>query len=395
MRRLTIGVWKRENYASTIGGGFTYYAELIDCISKTKFSNADICFLGLESSTLENIGLYKYHPIKWRLPKFRIFLRFVDLIGPNIFRIKFIKKHYESLIKKQNESLYSELKNICDIIYYPYPMCQYPNFPFIYTLWDLGHFSSYAFPEVSNEDIFESRKDHHDKILFKALMILCESQTGKTDAINYLRLNEDRLKVLPLFPSGIISEKIIPSKPQIINNDCFFIHYPAQFWAHKNHYNLISAFSLIAYKYPLLKLLLTGSDQGNKSYILNAIKDFNLEGTVIDLGFVTIEELKWLYLNSKGLVMPTLLGPTNMPPLEALALGCPVAASDLPGHHEQMGDNAIYFNPLDIEDIKDAIENLITSEIKHTPHLTPTIHTNMALLDKYFLELTTIRQTWC
>jgi glycosyltransferase involved in cell wall biosynthesis len=274
-------------------------------------------------------------------------------------------------------------------------MCKYENFPFIYTLWDLGHLNSYAFPEVSNEGIYEERKNHHDNIPFKALMVFCESETGKKEAIHYLRLNEERVRVLPLFPSGVISEKMTPSKPQMIDSDSIFIHYPAQYWAHKNHYNLILAFLLIAKKYPHLKLILTGSDHGNKkTYITKIINENNLEDRVIDLGFVPLEELKWLYLHSKGLIMPTILGPTNMPPLEAVALGCPVAVSDLPGHREQLGDNAKYFNPLDIEEIKNAIEYLFNNDNKPTTSLLLTIQTNMVLLDKYFGEIKTIRHTW-
>jgi glycosyltransferase involved in cell wall biosynthesis len=180
----------------------------------------------------------------------------------------------------------------------------------------------------------------------------------------------------------------------MIDSDLIFIHYSAQCWAHKNHYNLICAFRLIADKYPSLKLILTGSDNVNTAYIINTIKENNLEDRIINLGFVPLEELKWLYKHSRGLIMPTLLGPTNMPPLEALALGCPVAVSNMPGHREQLGNNAIYFNPLDIEEIKNAIENIINHKFERSISPFPSIQTNMVLLNKYFGELKTIRQTW-
>lgn len=389
MRRLKIGVWLLEKYDPTTGGGFGYYSELIECISKTKFSNADICFLGEHNSTHDKVGQHKYYSVKLRMRN-GVLPRLIKLIGTKIFRINPIINYYQNLDKKQ----YQLLHNICDIIYYPTQFCKYENFPFIYTLWDLGHITTFAFPELSNDDIFEGRKKHFDRIPFKALMVFCESETGKKDTINYLRLNEDRIRVLPLIPSGVIAEKNVPSKPKMVDSDCIFIHYPAQFWAHKNHYNLICAFCLIADKFPTLKLILSGSDYGNKPYITKTIEENNLEDRVIDLGFIPLTELKWLYVHSKGLIMPTLLGPTNMPQLEALALNCPVAISDIPGHREQMGDNAIYFNPLDIEDIKNAIENLINSNYKLKASLLPTIQSNMVLLDKYFAELKLLRHTW-
>lgn len=394
MRRLRIGVWLHENYRPTVGGGYGYFTELVDCISQTKFSNADICFIGEHTSNIDKVGNYKYYSVKWRQRKNSVLSKFIKVFGTRVFHINTIKKYYANLDKKQNESICSELHSYCDIIYYPVPMCRFQNFPFIYTLWDLGHLSTYAFPEVSNEGIFEGRKDHHDKIPFKALMVLCESETGKIDAIHYLRLNQERIRVLPLFPSGVISENIVPAKPRSIDSDLVFVHYPAQFWAHKNHYNLICAFSSLVNKYPTLKLVFTGSDKGNKTYITKIIRERNLEERVIDLGFISVEELKWLYTHSKGLVMPTLLGPTNMPPLEALALNCPIAISDLPGHREQLGAFAIYFNPLNVEEIKNAIELLLKSPIKPPTQPLSTIQTNMVLLDNYFAELKVIRHTW-
>ena len=394
MQKLRVGVWLRKNYNPTDGGGYGYYSELVDCISKTEFSNAEICYLGEHTLEQDSIGYYKYYTIKGQQRRMGFVLRWIKIFGTRAFRISFIQRYCYALEKKQNETLYSHLHDICDVIYYPLPMCRFSNYPFIYTLWDLGHLSSYAFPEVNDNGNFEGRKHHHDEIPFKALMVFCESETGKNDAIKYLRINEKRIKVLPLFPSGVISENVIPARPQIVHQDLAFIHYPAQYWAHKNHYNLIFAFRLVADSYPNVKLILTGSDHGNKSYVLNAIRENNLEDRVIELDFVSFAELKWLYLHSKGLIMPTLLGPTNMPPLEALALGCPVAVSDLPGHREQLGNNAIYFNPLDIEDIKKAIEILITRDIVQPPVPIPTIKQNMNLLDSYFAELKMIRQTW-
>lgn len=390
MRRLKVGVWLVDNSVPNLGGVFGYYSELIDAISKTKFSNADICFLGDHSLAITDIGYYKYYSIRrWQKIK-RKLLQYLKLFDNNLLSLRLIRDIRQNISKKQNEALLE----ICDIIYYPLQMCIYEDFPFIYTLMDLGHLNSYPFPEVSYNGIFENRKSHFNTIPFKALMILCESEAGEQEAIHYLRLREERLRVFPLFSSQVISEKIVAEKPELINLDWIFIHYPAQFWAHKNHYNLICAFELVLNKFPDLKLILTGSDHGNKEYIRKTIKENHLNDSVIDLGFVSIPELKWIYTHSKGLIMPTLMGPTNMPPIEALALECPVAISDFPGHREQLGDNAIYFNPLNVADIQHAIENILENNCKRPASVYSTIQANMILLDKYFDEVRTIRRTW-
>ena len=394
MRKLRVGVWINNNISATLGGGPGYYSEIIECISRTKFINADICFIGEQALGSTDFGIYKYFSVKNIRSNKYLLIKIIGGIISKLFHIKAISKIYYEISHKSKLKQYDQLLKLCDIIYYPTPMCKFPDFPFICTLWDLGYLNTFAFPEVTSYENFEKKKYHNEVTLFKALMIFCESDAGKKEAVKYLNINEDRVRILPLFPSKVISENLLPSKPEVVDQECMFIHYPAQFWPHKNHFNLLQAFKEVCDKFPGLKLLFTGSDQGNKGYIFEAINELGLSGNVIDLGFITLAELKWIYIHSKGLVMPTLIGPTNMPPLEALALGCPVAVSDMPGHREQLEDNAIYFNPLDINDIKRSIESLLENKNERKPVSVPTVNDNMELLDKYFGELKSVRQMW-
>ena len=74
------------------------------------------------------------------------------------------------------------------------------------------------------------------------------------------------------------------------------------------------------------------------------------------MGFIDNEDIVELYKNSLALVMPTYFGPTNIPPLEAFALGVPVLYSDLPGLRDQVGDSALL---LDLNDPNSMAKNLI------------------------------------
>jgi len=394
MRRLRVGVWLNENIKPTDGGEHGYYTMLTECIANTEFANADICFIGDHERSDSAIGKYKYYSVKARHNHNDFISRSVKFVGVKLLGSKTIDEYFRRRELKSCKSVYSDLLDVCDIIYYPVPMCKFEEFPFIYTLWDLGHMNSYSFPEVSSEGSFDTRKNHFEYIPFKALMVICESETGKMEAVKYLRMNENRIKVLPLFASGVVAEGIEAAKPVSVDEEWAFIHYPAQYWAHKNHYNLIIAFQSVLKKYPELKLLLTGSDKGNKEYIIKTIEENNLKDSIIDLGFVSLAELKCLYQNSRGLIMPTLLGPTSIPPLEALALGCPIAVSDIPGHREQFGSKAIYFNPTNQDEIKDAIEKIINCDRVSVDMNLPSVRSNMVLLDKYFFEIAAIRNTW-
>ena len=56
--------------------------------------------------------------------------------------------------------------------------------------------------------------------------------------------------------------------------------------------------------------------------------------------------------------MPSYFGPTNIPPLEAMALGCPVAVSDKYAMPEQVGDAGLLFNPNSPKEIAECIRKL-------------------------------------
>ena len=298
---------------------------------------------------------------------------------------------------ENGKELKKELSRYVDVIYYPIPICAFPNFPYIYTLWDLGHLSTYAFPEVSMNGVFEARKKHHDFLPQKALMVFAESESGRKDITKYLGINEERIKVVPLFPSEIVNGEIAPSIPKKLYPDLTFIHYPSQYWAHKNHYNLLVAFTKVIARFPSVKLVLTGSDKGNKEYIKRVIMQYGLENQVIDLGFVSNEELKWLYMNSKGLVMPTFLGPTNMPLLEAAALNCPIACSRLDGHVEELGDYGYYFDPKNPEEMANAICSMIEDKTNNATRVYKNnfnIDNALMAIDAAFSELKNIRFCW-
>jgi glycosyltransferase involved in cell wall biosynthesis len=88
------------------------------------------------------------------------------------------------------------------------------------------------------------------------------------------------------------------------------------------------------------------------------------------LGFVTREEYYALLKCSAGLVFPSMIGPTNLPPLEAQILGKPMSISDF---HEINFDskpsNCNFFDSTDINSIKEMIIEMLNfpdSEIRET-----------------------------
>jgi glycosyltransferase involved in cell wall biosynthesis len=61
--------------------------------------------------------------------------------------------------------------------------------------------------------------------------------------------------------------------------------------------------------------------------------------------------------------MPTFFGPTNIPQLEAFAMGCPVATSRIYGIPEQVGDAALLFDPHSVDEIHECMVQLWTDDL--------------------------------
>jgi glycosyltransferase involved in cell wall biosynthesis len=230
---------------------------------------------------------------------------------------------------------------------------------------DLMHRYESHFPEVSR--FFQSK---YRDILFssfckESVAILVDSNVGKDQVNETYEIEKKRIFVLPFIPPSYIVDKIQ------INKDFKSLHfdwpedyiiYPAQFWKHKNHENLLKAISILKNSGININLVLTGKKTYEYNNLIIIIKELNIEENVFFVNFIPEDYLKIVYSKSKGLVMPTFFGPTNIPPLEAVFSGCPVAVSNIYGMPEQLNDAALYFNPKKVEEIADALKILWTDE---------------------------------
>ena len=84
---------------------------------------------------------------------------------------------------------------------------------------------------------------------------------------------------------------------------------------------------------------------------------------VLHTGPVDDAALKALYQHALALVFPSLYEGFGLPPLEAMACGCPVAASSSASIPEVCGDAALYFDPSSIEQISASMERLRTEDV--------------------------------
>jgi len=80
---------------------------------------------------------------------------------------------------------------------------------------------------------------------------------------------------------------------------------------------------------------------------------------VLQFGHIADAQLKALYQRAAGLVFPSLYEGFGLPPLEAMACGCPVAVSNVASMPEVCGDAALYFDPTSVPAMIDAMRALL------------------------------------
>lgn len=78
--------------------------------------------------------------------------------------------------------------------------------------------------------------------------------------------------------------------------------------------------------------------------------------------FVDEQELDNLYKNASLFVFPSLYEGFGLPPLEAMKRGVPVVCSNIGSLFEILGESAVYFNPLDVNDITEKIKMVLMDD---------------------------------
>jgi len=73
-------------------------------------------------------------------------------------------------------------------------------------------------------------------------------------------------------------------------------------------------------------------------------------------------EIFGLYRRAACFLFPSYYEASPLPPMEAMATGCPVVASAIPSHHERLGDAALYCDPDDASDIARKVASVLRDE---------------------------------
>ena len=182
----------------------------------------------------------------------------------------------------------------------------------------------------------------------RALKIIVPSQFTKTQILKYYNTADDKVIVTHLGIQQLFKEQIGKDGAKKEK----YILYVGRIAETKNTGNLLEAFRSIKDKIDY-KLVVAGN--GNKRFI-DELKYKGLINNRVELrSDLKIQNLLELYKKAALFVFPSLYEGFGLPPLEAMACGCPVVVSDTTSLPEVCGDAAVYVDPTDIKSIADGI----------------------------------------
>ncbi len=208
------------------------------------------------------------------------------------------------------------------------------------------------FPEVSADGEWEHRERHYRRYLRKATRVIVAGETGREQVVRFFGVAPENCLPLkhPTPDFALAAERTARSRRSQWYGAGNPVPLPAVsgtvLGAQEPRRRPRRARGAeVAWRGCLL--VLVGSDKGQLDHVRAQVRERGLDDAVHILGYVEEDELVGLYQHAHALVYLSRFGPENLPPLEALALGCPAIVADVPGAAEQFGDAAIVVDPDD------------------------------------------------
>ena len=210
------------------------------------------------------------------------------------------------------------------------------------------------------------RKIHYYKFKYaanKADLVIAISEQTKTDIVTYLKINPDKIKVIyqgcaPVFKENIPSEfiELTRKKYQLPTH---FILNVGTIEKRKNVLSVIKAIKEID-----TQLVIIGKKTAYFTEINTYILENNLQNKVIFLENVELKELASIYRMATVFIYPSVFEGFGIPIIEALYSKTPVITSKGGCFSEAGGENSIYIDPLNPEELRIELSELLVNSEK-------------------------------
>lgn len=203
------------------------------------------------------------------------------------------------------------------------------------------------------------------KLSGECRLMLMSSEAARRDFVETVPAFRDKARICP-FPSLFAFEPPIGPAGKSLSRYCLperFALVVNQFWQHKNHRVVVEALGILKKRGISIFTVMIGQpsdyrDRQNRT-LSALLQESALQGVwenCVVLGQVPREDLVDLLRSATVLIQPSLFEGWNTSVQDAKALGCPVVASGLDVHHEQLGGVGYFFEPDNPEELAHRLE---------------------------------------
>ncbi len=293
--------------------------------------------------------------VEWNLPDHFHQLRILE--KPS-YSLSLQKAHWEHVLVPQEMKKWK-----IDLAHFLYPSNPWARLPFptIVTVHDVIPWIFPAYRTRWRSKLYQFYARH---ALKKADHVITPSHFSKKEIVSTLKVKEKNITVIPhgvppAFPT--LGPTVPLRRP--------FLLYVGGYDERKNVPRLIQAFlKYLAHETAFDLILVGGKKKGLESLItdeyaprVSATIPVQPKGHIIFTDQLDARELDILYHQATLLVHPSLYEGFNLPVLEAMAAGLPVAAADIPVNREVTGEHAVFFDPLSIDSIGQTLRSLLAN----------------------------------
>lgn len=277
--------------------------------------------------------------------------------------IEFDAKHYSLREQTALRKLLNEIKP--DLVHFTnlnHPVMYKGKF--IVTIHDLtlfdyaeraGSFKKFAYSYVIKKAAQNSQK------------ILTVSEFAKKQMVKKFSLNSSKVVVtyngIDEKFKKITNPRTLQKASEYKLNKPYYL-YVGQWRSHKNLIVLVQAFAELMRKGLKGKVELVFAGKVDKKYpeLTAEVEKLGLEKDVRFTGFIEDEDLPIIYNSALAFVFPSLSEGFGLPALEAQACATPVISSDRTSLPEVLGDGAVYFNALSVQDLTKKMISVLQDE---------------------------------
>lgn len=236
-----------------------------------------------------------------------------------------------------------------DLYFCPFtmPYFHHPDVPAVSVIYDLQYA---AYPQFFAPDDEAGRERTFLTAARLAERLVCISEFTRQSVLAQGNVPPGRTATVPISLPRRLSraapEAVAAARARLGLGDARYFLYPANYWPHKNHRMLLTAFGMLAAgRTDDVRLVLTGADTGLRAELGQAAARLGLAERVTFAGYVSDEELSALLTGAAALVFPSLFEGFGMPLVEAMAVGTPIVCSDVTSLPEVGAEAALYFDP--------------------------------------------------